>query len=318
MTVVPRRRSRRRHGTGRRRPGGRRRVHRPDARRRPRGKASRAPRRASTAAPAAPSGPGDEHVREGHPARRRPVLLRPRPRRLPELRGHAGGVRRALAGRLGRDPDRPARQRVAEPTWTPRTRSSSASSRSPTTRRAPTATAQRPVLVARRRQPPGLLDRPAGRHGATRRTRPASGRVVGATWVGSNETTVDHAYAGGGYDLEVKIPMADLPAAVRPGPDRTQHHAVRQRRHRGAGHDDAAAHRHQLAPGVVGVRQRPVRPVRWGHATLPGYTPPAGRPTRRRTRRLEPEPQRCRVAADDRPVGARRRPDLGPYAGPGE
>ena len=37
-----------------------------------------------------------------------------------------------------------------------------------------------------------------------------------ATWVGTNETTTDHAYAGGGYDLEVKIPMADLPAAVDP------------------------------------------------------------------------------------------------------
>ena len=37
-----------------------------------------------------------------------------------------------------------------------------------------------------------------------------------AQWVGSNETTVPHAYAGGGYDLEVKIPLADLPAAVDP------------------------------------------------------------------------------------------------------
>src|SRR4029079_7865098 len=37
-----------------------------------------------------------------------------------------------------------------------------------------------------------------------------------ATWVGTNETTTDHAYAGGGYNLEVKIPMADLPAAVDP------------------------------------------------------------------------------------------------------
>ena len=38
-----------------------------------------------------------------------------------------------------------------------------------------------------------------------------------ATWVGSNSTTVNHSYgAQGGYNLEVKIPMADLPAAVDP------------------------------------------------------------------------------------------------------
>jgi hypothetical protein len=37
-----------------------------------------------------------------------------------------------------------------------------------------------------------------------------------ARWVGTNDTRTDHSYAGGGYDLEVKIPMADLPAAVDP------------------------------------------------------------------------------------------------------
>ena len=41
--------------------------------------------------------------------------------------------------------------------------------------------------------------------------------VSTATWVGSNSTTVDHSYgAAGGYNLEVKIPLADLPAAVDP------------------------------------------------------------------------------------------------------
>ena len=37
-----------------------------------------------------------------------------------------------------------------------------------------------------------------------------------ARWVGDNGTTTDHSYTGGGYDLEVKIPMADLSAAVDP------------------------------------------------------------------------------------------------------
>ncbi|MDX6727140.1 MAG: hypothetical protein QOK49_1945, partial [Baekduia sp.] len=100
-----------------------------------------------------------------------------------------------------------------------------------------------------------------------------------ATWVGSNSTTVDHAYAGGGYNLEVKIPMADLPAAVDPD-------------HMGLNitpydEDDTSAAgtttlRHvdmstRLAWSTFGSVQSD--PYRWGHATLPGYTPPADRPT---------------------------------------
>jgi hypothetical protein len=100
-----------------------------------------------------------------------------------------------------------------------------------------------------------------------------------ATWVGSNETTTPHAYAGGGYELEVKIPLADLPAAVDPD-------------HMGLNitpydEDDTAA------PGTTTLRRidQSTRlawstfgsvqsdPYRWGHARLPGYTPPAGRPT---------------------------------------
>jgi len=41
--------------------------------------------------------------------------------------------------------------------------------------------------------------------------------VSTATWVGTNDTGTDHSYgAAGGYNLEVKIPMADLPSAVGP------------------------------------------------------------------------------------------------------
>ncbi|MFF0340252.1 PIG-L family deacetylase [Kribbella sp. NPDC004875] len=100
-----------------------------------------------------------------------------------------------------------------------------------------------------------------------------------AQWVGSNETTVPHAYAGGGYDLEVKIPLADLPSAVDPsrlGLNITPYD-----------NDDTSAAgtttlRHidmstRLGWSALGSVQSD--PYRWGLATLPGYTPPAGRPT---------------------------------------
>jgi hypothetical protein len=100
-----------------------------------------------------------------------------------------------------------------------------------------------------------------------------------ARWVGSNETTVPHAYAGGGYDLEVKIPLATLPAAVDParlGLNITPYD-----------NDDTSAAgtttlRHidqstRLGWSALGSVQSD--PYRWGLATLPGYTPPADRPT---------------------------------------
>lgn len=100
-----------------------------------------------------------------------------------------------------------------------------------------------------------------------------------AQWVGSNQTTVPHAYAGGGYDLEVKIPLADLPSAVDParlGLNITPYD-----------NDDTSAAgtttlRHidmstRLGWSALGSVQSD--PYRWGLATLPGYTPPADRPT---------------------------------------
>lgn len=110
---------------------------------------------------------------------------------------------------------------------------------------------------------------------------PAPGVEVASTaqWVGSNETTVPHAYAGGGYDLEVKIPLALLPAAVDParlGLNITPYD-----------NDDTSAPgtttlRHidqstRLGWSALGSVQSD--PYRWGLATLPGYTPPADRPT---------------------------------------
>jgi hypothetical protein len=98
-----------------------------------------------------------------------------------------------------------------------------------------------------------------------------------ATWVGSNETTVPHTYTG--YDLEVKIPLATLPAAVDPanlGLNITPYD-----------NDDTSAAgtttlRHidqstRLGWSALGSVQSD--PYRWGKATLPGYTPPADRPT---------------------------------------
>jgi hypothetical protein len=103
--------------------------------------------------------------------------------------------------------------------------------------------------------------------------------ATNATWVGSNETTTPHAYAGGGYDLEVKIPLAALPAAVDParlGLNITPYD-----------NDDTSAAgtttlRHidmstRLGWSALGSVQSD--PYRWGQASLSGYTPPADRPT---------------------------------------
>jgi LmbE family N-acetylglucosaminyl deacetylase len=100
-----------------------------------------------------------------------------------------------------------------------------------------------------------------------------------ARWVGDNGTTTDHSYTGGGYDLEVKIPMADLPAAVDP-----QHIGLNITPY---DNDDTAAGgtttlRHidnstRLAWSAFGSVQSD--PYRWGQATVDGYTPPADRPT---------------------------------------
>ena len=104
--------------------------------------------------------------------------------------------------------------------------------------------------------------------------------VSSATWVGDNQTTTDHAYTGGGYNLEVKIPMAVLPAAV--DPDRMGLNITPYDNDNNAApgtttlrHIDAGQSR--LSWSAFGSVQSD--PYRWGHATLPGYTPPAGRPT---------------------------------------
>jgi LmbE family N-acetylglucosaminyl deacetylase len=102
-----------------------------------------------------------------------------------------------------------------------------------------------------------------------------------ARWAGSNETTVDHSYAGGGYDLEVKIPMAALPAAVDPanmGLNITPY----DNDNNAAGGTTTLRHidinQTRLAWSAINGVQ--AAPYRWGHARVAGYTPPAGRPVR--------------------------------------
>ncbi len=81
-------------------------------------------------------------------------------------------------------------------------------------------------------------------------------------------STVSDPYAG--YVLEVKIDLADLPSAV--DPNRLGLNVI--------GYDSDTQDltgQNRFAWQNVGPAQ--VVPFRWGLATLPGYTPPADRPT---------------------------------------
>ncbi len=101
-----------------------------------------------------------------------------------------------------------------------------------------------------------------------------------ATWVGSNDTGVDHSYgAAGGYNLEVKIPMADLPAAIDPSNVGLNITPYDEDNTAAAGtttlrHIDQST---RMAWSTFGSVQSD--PYRWGHAVVAGYTPPADRPT---------------------------------------
>ena len=144
---------------------------------------------------------------------------------------------------------------------------------------------ERPVLVARRRQPPGLLDRPARRHGRRRRrTRPASrsrrARPGSAATRRRPPTTRTRAAA---TTSRSRSRWRSCPAAVDPDRIGPEHHAVRQRQQRGGGHDDAAPHRRgQTRARLVGVRQRAVGPVAAGATRRSPAT--RRRPTGRRRR----------------------------------
>lgn len=100
-----------------------------------------------------------------------------------------------------------------------------------------------------------------------------------ATWVGSNDTGVDHSYAGGGYNIEVKVPMADLPAAINP-----QHLGLNitpydEDNTAAAGSTTLRHIDNSARLGWSAFNSVQSDPYRWGQATMTGYTPPAGRST---------------------------------------
>ena len=130
--------------------------------------------------------------------------------------------------------------------------------------------------------------------------RPGRAGRLERDWVGTNETTTDHAYAGG---------------RLQRSRSRSRWRCCRRRSTRASmglnitpyDNDNTAAAgtttlRHidnstRLAWSASGSVQSD--PYRWGHATLPGYTPPAGRPT---------TPTHAeRLAAEPRTASTRRR-----------
>ena len=110
--------------------------------------------------------------------------------------------------------------------------------------------------------------------------------VSSATWDGTNDPGQPHPYAGGYYNLEVKIPMADLPAAVgptAPAPTGKAGTPV-DPEHLGLNitpyDEDNQIHVDQSTRlGWSAWNSVQSDPYRWGHAYLPGYQSPPGRST---------------------------------------
>jgi LmbE family N-acetylglucosaminyl deacetylase len=108
--------------------------------------------------------------------------------------------------------------------------------------------------------------------------------VSTAQWVGNNDPNQPHQFANGYYNLEVKIPFADLPAAVGPTstpPTGSAPGNVVDPEHLGLNiipyiernqlHIDQSTREAWSAWNSVQSD-----PYHWGHAYLQGYTPPAG------------------------------------------
>jgi len=111
--------------------------------------------------------------------------------------------------------------------------------------------------------------------------------VSTAHWVGNNDPSQPHAYADGYYNLEVKIPLADLPAAVGPtgtAPTGNAGTNAVDPSHMGFNitpyDEDNQLHIDQSTRlGWSAYNSVQSDPYNWGHAYLDGYTPPAGRST---------------------------------------
>ena len=91
-------------------------------------------------------------------------------------------------------------------------------------------------------------------------------------------TTTDHSDAGGGYDLEVKIPMADLPAAV--DPDNMARNITPYDNDNTAAEGSTTLRHIDMSTRLGSSAFNSVQcdPWLWGHANVTGYTPPADRP----------------------------------------
>ncbi|MGH3406980.1 MAG: NEW3 domain-containing protein, partial [Streptosporangiaceae bacterium] len=114
----------------------------------------------------------------------------------------------------------------------------------------------------------------------------APGMQVASTaqWVGNNDPSQPHNFPDGYYNLEVKIPFADLPAAVGPtsaAPTGDASSNTVDPEHMGLNiipyiernqlHIDQSTREAWSAWNSVQSD-----PYHWGHAYLPDYTPPAG------------------------------------------
>ncbi len=158
-----------------------------------------------------------------------------------------------------------------------------------------------PLLGTGCGQPSGLLERFPRHRERTRR----AGRVDGA--VGRQQR--DHGPARvRRWRLRPRgeDPAGGSPGRGRPVPPRPEHHAVRQRRHLGGRYDDAAAHRHEYATGLVGARHRfsPTRTAGvWPRSRATPHPRIVRPPRRRRT-----SPTRTSTAL------CRRRPSPSPPA----
>ena len=135
-------------------------------------------------------------------------------------------------------------------------------------RRLPVHPERRTVLGTRRGQPPGLLER-RPRH------RQRAGRPGRVDCSVGRQQRDDGAARVRRWRLR---PRGEDPARRpsgrrRPVPARSEHHAVRQRRHISTWYDDVAPHRHEHAAGMVGARIRAVRPVPLGSGDAPRATP---------------------------------------------
>ena len=190
--------------------------------------------------------------------------------RLPDLRGQARGVRRALARRLGRviiDPRGNASQVLKDTANTFKlgiflftndpgyTNGNGANGRC----------WSRDARSTIRASPPDCSRPPS--------PTPERARVIvksTAPWVGRGQTTWPRAYGGGRYNLEVKHPWRSCRRRSTQR-HRPQHHALLQGRHlRRPGSPTLRHIDHQQAPRVVDVRLGQSDPYKWGHATPPG------------------------------------------------